>query len=572
VSGRPRGSLALAVAAWLAAAPAFAQVIQTPREEFELETPPLRPPEPPPETVLPPIPPPPEREPQAAGVRVPVRAFAFEGNTAFDDAELAQVTAPWTGREITSEELRGARDAVTRHYIDAGYVTSGAVLPDQQLTDGVVQIQVVEGRLAGIEVEGVDGFRPGYFESRLAEAGRAPLQVQRLEERLQLFQQDPRIRRIAARLEPGAQRGETLLRLEVEEAFPATLDLEWSNDVPPSLGDQAGRADVTLSNLIGVGDELRAGARFAEGLTDPDLRYGVPVNRWDTELEVRIRYSDGEIVEEPFDAANFTSTAFTAGIGVLQPLWRTRSDSVRVALLGEWRRSKTEVDGFGIGFSGSGADPDDGESRISVLRLGGEWLRRTRERVFALRQLMSVGVPLLDATQNPSGEPDSSFVSFLTQARFAQRIGFLWDSELLLSGDLQLATRPLMPLEQIGIGGVHSVRGYRENQAVRDQAGMGSVELRLPLYRDDERGHLLQLAPFVDAGYAWSAHDRKGPPGEGSPGEESLVGAGVGIRYRFRSLLGAELYWGNSFSDVIDPDDDSLQDQGLYFRVSSSLP
>jgi hemolysin activation/secretion protein len=568
VSWRRRGPLALAAALALAASPALAQpLVQTPRERFELPTPELPPEEPPPESVLPPIPPPPPREPQAAAFRVYVRGFEFEGNTAFDDADLARVTAPWSGREISSEELRGARDAVTRHYVDAGYVTSGAVLPDQQLEDGVVRIQLVEGRLAGVDVEGADGFQPGYFESRLLAAARAPLRVQRLEERLQLFQQDPRLRRIAARLEPGEQRGETRLRLQLEEAFPATLALEWSNDVPPSLGEHAGRADASLSNLVGVGDQLFFGARFSEGLTDPEVRYALPLTRYDTELEARVRWSDGEIVERPFDEADFTSTAFTAGLGVLQPLWRTRSDLVRVGLFGEWRRSRTKVDGEGIGFPGSGADPDDGKSRLSVLRLGGEWLRRSPARVFALRQLVSIGVPVLDATRNPSGEPDTEFVSFLTQARFAQRIAPLWDSELLLRGDLQLATRPLMPLEQIGIGGVQSVRGYRENQGVRDQAAVGGVELRLPLYRDGERGHLLQLAPFVDAGYAWNARDR-----DQAPGEESLVGAGVGLRYRFRSLFGAELYWGASLSDVRSVPDPSLQDDGLYFRVSSWLP
>ena len=49
-----------------------------------------------------------------------------------------------TGRPISSEELLAARDAVTQHYVDAGYVTSGAVVPDQKLEDGLVRIQVVE--------------------------------------------------------------------------------------------------------------------------------------------------------------------------------------------------------------------------------------------------------------------------------------------------------------------------------------------------------------------------------------------------------------------------------------------
>lgn len=557
----------LLAACLLASGPAWSQpAIQTPAEEFELETPRVRE-EPAPESVLPPIPAPPPEEPLGAEGAVFVRGFRFEGNTVFDAAELEAVTAPWTGREISSLELRAARDAVTRHYIDAGYVSSGAVLPDQRLEEGVVLLRIVEGRLRAVEVEGNDWFRASYFQKRLLTGADRPLRVQELEDRLQLFQQDPRLHRIAARLEPSEQRGESVLHLRVEEAFPATLGLEWSNDVPPSLGEHSGRADASVFNLLGVGDELSASVRVAEGLVDPEVLYGVPLNRWDTELEARVRYSDAKIVEEPFESADFTSTAFTAGIGILQPVWRTLEDTARIGLIGEWRRGTTEVDGEPIGFPGSGADPDSGKSTLSVLRLGGDWLHRGRERVFAARQLVSFGVPVLDATSNPSGTPDSEFVSFLTQLRFAERFERLLGIEALLRADLQLSTQPLMPLEQIGVGGVSSVRGYRENQLVRDQAVIGGLELRLPLYRDGEREHLLQLAPFFDVGHGFSASNR-----DDTPEDDTLYGLGIGLRYRFRNLLLAELYWGESLSNVVDPTDDSLQDQGVYFRVRADLP
>ena len=203
--------------------------------------------------------------------------------------------------------------------------------------------------------------------------------MQRLEERLELFQQDHRLRRISARLEPGEQRGETLLRLAVEEAFPATLALEWSNDVPPSLGEQSGRADATLANLIGVGDELSGGVHFSDGLVDPEVRYGVPINRWDTELEARVRYSDGEIVEKPFDQADFTSTAFTAGhrraAAALAHAEPTRC-AWRCSASGDARRPRWTA--RASASPARGADPDDGVSKLSVLRLGGDWVHRTR--------------------------------------------------------------------------------------------------------------------------------------------------------------------------------------------------
>jgi len=345
------------------------------------------------------------------------------------------------------------------------------------------------------------------------------------------------------------------------------VGLEWSDDTPSSLGEQTGRVRLGLANLLGVGDELLEVTRFSKGLLDLDASYRVPVNRWDTALEGRFRRSDGEVVEEPFARADFEARTLTAGIGVLQPVWRSPATAVQVALFGEWRRSRNWVDGRGFGFPGTGADPETGESTLAVLRVGGEWLHRTRSRVLALRQLASVGLPVLGATENPSGTPDSRFASFLTQLRFAERFERLWDAELLFRTDLQLSTEPLMPIEQIGVGGLYSVRGYRENQLVRDQAVIASLEARLPLYRSPGRAHWVQLAPFVDVGRGWSSRQR-----DETPPSQTLVSVGVGIRYGFLRFLQAELYWGASLSKVPDPPTRTLQDDGIYFRVAAEYP
>jgi hemolysin activation/secretion protein len=398
------------------------------------------------------------------------------------------------------------------------------------------------------------------------------VRVQDLERRLEIFQQDERLTRVSARLEPSEQRGESVLRLDVEEAFPLRLGLEWSNDVPPSLGDQAARIDARLAGPLRVGDELFGDVRISKGLVDAEGGYGVPVNRFDTRLEGRVRWSDGEVVQDPFEDDQVVSEVFTAGVGVSQPLWRTRSDEVRVALIGEWRRSQTDLFDDGISYPGSGSN-SEGQSTLSVLRIGGEWVHRARTRVLAVRQLVSVGLPILDASVNPRGEPDRDFGSFLTQLRAAQRFERLYGIELVMRGDLQLATEPLMPMEQIGVGGVSSVRGYRENEMVRDQAVFGGVEVRVPVFRNDERGHLVQLAPFFDAGYGWSASEREKPPDtQEAFGSKSLLGLGIGVRYRYRDWLGAELYWGGALSHVPKPPSDTLQDDGIYFRVGVDLP
>jgi hypothetical protein len=64
-------------------------------------------------------------------LRVFVKEIRVTGSTVFSPDDLAKVTAPYTNREITSEDLESLRQALTLHYVNRGYFTSGAVVPDQ---------------------------------------------------------------------------------------------------------------------------------------------------------------------------------------------------------------------------------------------------------------------------------------------------------------------------------------------------------------------------------------------------------------------------------------------------------
>ena len=76
---------------------------------------------------------------------------------------------------------------------------------------------------------------------------------------------------------------------------------------------------------------------------------------------------------------------------------------------------------------------------------------------------------------------------------------------------------------------------------------------------------MLQLAPFVDGAHTWNV-DRP------APGQDSLLGIGVGLRWGFGRWLIAELYWGEKILDVPEPRDPTLQDRGIHFAIRGRLP
>lgn len=539
---------------------------QTPAENFDLPERELREPEEE-ERILPIVVPRAQPHRLGGGRPVHVSSFQFEGNTVFTDAELAALLAPLANRDITTQELQTARDTLTRHYIESGYVTSGAMIPDQEVSDGVVTFRIVEGRLASVRAEGTRFFRGSYFERRLMLGSDKPLRIQDLEQRLQIFQEDWRIKRIASQLDPGERRGEAVLKLRIDEAAPLRSFAEWSNNTPSNLGEQTGRFALGLPNLLGVGDEFTAQLRATPGLIDYELDYGVPITPWDTQLRARYRRSSGEIVEGPISGGDFKSSAWTAGFGLVQPLLRTRNTTMRVALLGEWRRSKTEAGGIGFRFEGTGAN-DNGVSKLAVARTAFDWLYRTRTQVFAVRQILSVGLPVWNATENPSRVPDTNFVSSFTQLRMALRMPQHENLELVARSDLQLSNHPLMPLEQIGAGGLDTVRGYPDNELVRDQAIIASVELRAQIFRSSNGRHRLQLAPFVDFAHGWNRKRAGDEPRK----DRTLVSLGLGLRYRIAQLLRAEIYWGVGRKANESGAAVGLQQHGVHFRLRADLP
>src|SRR5688572_32644258 len=93
-------------------------------------------------TLLPPPPLAPKFEP-IPGLRVFVRDIRVTGSSVFTAEDLAKVTAPYLNRELTSEDLEALRVALTLLYVNNGYVNSGAILPDQTVTENVDRKSVV---------------------------------------------------------------------------------------------------------------------------------------------------------------------------------------------------------------------------------------------------------------------------------------------------------------------------------------------------------------------------------------------------------------------------------------------
>jgi hemolysin activation/secretion protein len=572
-----RHLLALVALATAIASPVFAQQGIRPSDE-QLEAPPLQETEPPPGIELPPPPAlsPEEEARLSAGELGFVSKIRVEGSSVFSEETFSALMAPYEGRLLSTQDLYAARDAISRIYHEKGYITSGAVLPDQEVDQGVVVLKVIEGRLTNIDIEGTQAFHPQFFKRRLALAGARPVNIQSIERTLQVLQKDALIKKISANLLPADERGESRLQLVVEEALGLRLDVSASNHRPPSIGEYAGEFDGAFSNVFGVGDVFGARYRIAEGLRDYDLAYKIPVNRFDTLLTVGYRDSRGKVVLDEFDAIDIRSKSQTWSVGVEQPLYRDFGRELRVGLIGDLRKSETEllqqefctitgVAGPGNVSTGTAFEPFgqlDCDPRVFALRAFGQLIVSGQKSAFAIRSTFTYGVDALGATRNPNTVADGRFYAWLGQAQFIYRLPeALLDTQIVSRLDTQLASDALLSIEKFSVGGARTVRGYRENQLVRDNGVSASLEARIPVIRSTRAQLNLTFVPFVDYGRAWDKH------GPGQQDLRTIASIGAGFQFELYGFLRGELFYGGKLGGADGEDGDGLQRRGLHFRV-----
>lgn len=494
-----------------------------------------------------------------------LKAVVFEGHTAFSDHELMQVAEPFLGMRVGLADLEALRYRLTRMYVDNGYVNSGAlILPGQNVDDGVVTFSIREGHLDKIEITGNGRLRPGYLKSRLWPDPEKPFNTHELQEHFQLLLQDPLIEQMRGRIRPGTQPGQAFLDVEVVRARPYSLRMIADNHRPPSTGAERILLAGEVRNLTGYGDVLYASGGISEGADEAALGYAVLLNARNTRLSLDYSYNENSVIEEPMRDIDIESETESLDITIMHPVHQSLQRSINLGLALSIRENKTFLLDMPFSFSPGALK---GESKVTALRLVQSFLDRTTHRAFALRSVLSIGVDLFDATIHSSNRlPDSEFVAWLGQVQYARRLPDRF-GQLILRADAQLAADDLLSLEKIAVGGAGTVRGYRENELVRDNGLVFSVEWRYPLWGDGFAGsgadHLLQIAAFMDYGTAWNKGE--------DMADEYLHSVGIGLLWTLYERIRAELYWAEDLEEAAPKQEYNLQDDGIHFRISVDM-
>lgn len=477
------------------------------------------------------LPPVPAATAPAARDRTPIRIerIAFTGNRAIASDELARIAAPYVGQHITVGELEELRQKISRHYVARGYINSGALLDSDAFAAGTLTYRIVEGKLGAIRLAGLDGLRESYVSGRLGDEPAAPLNIDRLRERFALLLNDPLFERMNARLSPGAQAGEALLDIDIQRARPYQLSAAWNNYRPPSIGERSLELSGWVRNLTGFGDVFEADLQNStQDSSGSRLRldWRLPLNTAGTHLAFKYEKGQSAVIEEPMRELNIESRIDSKTLGIGQVIHESLRHKLSLGLDYQDRENRTRL--LGEPFSFTPGEPG-GVTHSSAWRFWQEYTHRTESRVLALRSTFAAARNNLEDLSGQSelaiAQPARDYRYWLGQAQFVQLLG-QDGARLILRGTLQQAAHRLLPMDGLSIGGVNTVRGFRENQLIRDRGTVFNLEYEFPLRKDAASGLNATLSPFYD-------HGRGRNVGESA---DSLASAGLATRVRWQGF------------------------------------
>jgi len=193
-----------------------------------------------------------------------VNAFDIQGNSIISTDELNAQISNYVGQTLTLSQLYDVADVLTRYYRARGYGLAYVAPPAQKLSGGVVKLQVVEGKIGAINIQGNQRTRSAVLLRRAQSLSSGDTYTDAAAERAVLLMNDIPGTSAHAVLSPGTEYGTSDLLFDVtERGFSG--DFSADDYGRATIGDSRINVDAAINSLTGGGDQLSAGITHSEG-------------------------------------------------------------------------------------------------------------------------------------------------------------------------------------------------------------------------------------------------------------------------------------------------------------------
>jgi hemolysin activation/secretion protein len=474
-----------------------------------------------------------------AGARFDIMEFEVAGNSVLREAEIEKAVTPYLGPGRLIGDAEGARAALEKTYQDAGYLTVFVDLPEQRIDEGVVRLQVLEGRVERLAVTGSRYFSQGYIRDKVPELaeGRVP-NFNVVQAELATVNRTPE-RRVQPVLRPGIAPGTVEAELKVDDKLPLSASIELNNQHAPDTDPYRIAATLRYDNLWQRDHSIALNAIVSPRDTKQSrvlsLNYTIPRDNGDTWVAYAVS-SDSNVAT--LGGTSVVGNGNTLGLRYVAPFFAGPGSYQSFSIGADYKDLKEQVvfgsDAistplrylpFNFGYTGNWSGERSQTTATATLSTAVASILR--------REVACPGnVGPVDQFACKRQGADGGFATLRVDLR--ETDSWRWGTTALRVAG-QWANEPLASAEQFSMGGAETVRGYLESVASGDMGVLSSLEMRSPNWStlanrwlgDAKSGWFtdLTLSAFVDA-----ARVRTIDAAAGQPDHETLAGTGIGLR------------------------------------------
>lgn len=210
--------------------------------------------------------------------QVLIKQFKFTGNQKLSDADLQALVAPYRNTLMSFAQIKGLTELIGEYYRQKGWLAR-ALVPAQDVTEGVLTIQLVEAVLGGVRIDNqskrVSTERvEAWIGSHLPQ--NSGLSLDKLDRAMLTFNDLPDVNAVSSLLS-GKKEGETDLNVLVTDKPRVDGFLDVDNFGDPSTGMWRAVGNLYVNSPLGFGDQAIVYGLYSEGVTFGRLSYTVPV-------------------------------------------------------------------------------------------------------------------------------------------------------------------------------------------------------------------------------------------------------------------------------------------------------
>ena len=507
----------------------------------------------------------PDEQPQEANeIKIQITRFNFTGNTVLSNEQLTNLTKDFIGKELSYNELRDVLRFISNFYRELG-LWARAILPEQDINNGVITIQIVEGRLGKVIIKSDEqdlnlkqDVARKYIENKISR--QQILNINQLEKNIQNLNNVPGIQAIAS-LEAGQEVGETDVVIQLQNRKTLSGTFQGDSYGSRSSGRSRGTALINFDSLLKQGEQFTIqrvqtiGSEYNALAGSFRIGYG---GTRGTVKAAKLRYDLGD----PFSSSNPTGNSEELSVSIDHPL----NSIGRTNLSSNFTFSESD-------YENKNNSPSNVQKKITrgIAKLN---FNRSDQFYKGGVNYGSASVTVGDLDDTSTGSTTSNALgSFSKLNANVSRFQRLSDQNVLqVNLSAQYAFKNLDSAEKFSLGGPYGIRAYPNSEGQGDHGLMANIELKHGF------SQTLEGMIFYDWGLIQQHQNTYSNWDSGNPSLENiyeLQGIGIGanwnvtpttnINWVFSTTLGS-----NNGEDDEGQDNDGLtKDKRSYLSITS---